>query len=72
MIEKLEKYERAIKVAFRLVVITLLLLIAWRVEEAIDIAEGAYSYAETAAQESEQARIAATETSEAVARIRYR
>jgi hypothetical protein len=71
MLEKLEKYERAIKLVFRLVVVALLLLIAWRVEEAIDIAEGAYSYAETAAQESEQARIAATEAREAADRTRY-
>jgi hypothetical protein len=62
MLEKLEHHELAIRLAFRLLAIALLALIAWRVEEAVDTAWAAYveakeakDYAAVAAESLEEA-----------------
>lgn len=79
MLEKLERHEPAIKLAFRLAVIVLLALIAWRVEEAIDTADAAHDvgyhardYAEIAAKEAERAKTLAEEARDAANGCRYR
>lgn len=66
MLEKLEHYEPAIKLAFRVVVIVLLVVITWRVEVAVNTADAAHSvgydardYARFAAKDADAAKDAA-------------